>query len=140
METASLLFVVLLAAVLAVVLLCVLLLRKPENRVEQALREERDRLAAELTAVRGELRERAADVARLGERVEGLQRDEDALAGIRGDLQRARQDAGALQAELAARQGMWKRRRARKKRRPPLKPCVRGCRNWSVCMPKRQPT
>lgn len=113
METASLLFVVLLAAVLAVVLLCVLLLRKPENRVEQALREERDRLAAELTAVRGELRERAADVARLGERVEGLQRDEDALAGIRGDLQRARQDAGALQAELAARQGMLVETQAR---------------------------
>lgn len=106
METGSLLLVVLLVAVLAVALLCVLLLRKPENRLEQALREERDRLASDLLAARGELGERAAEVARLAERVAGLERSEDALAGISSELQQARQDAAAVRAELSARQGV----------------------------------
>jgi DNA recombination protein RmuC len=113
MDTNTLLLILLLVAVLAVVLLCVLLLRKPELRMEQVLREERDRLTAELTAARGDLRERAADVARLGERVASLERDADTLAGVRVDLQRARQDAGALQAELAARQGLLMETQAR---------------------------
>lgn len=106
METGSLLFAVLLVAVVAVVLLCVLLLRKPENRLEQALREERDRLATELATTRNDLHARAADVARLGERVAGLEREECVLADIRGQLQHARQDAGALQAELTAKRGV----------------------------------
>ena len=113
METGTLLIVVSIIALAAVILSCVLLVRKPENRLEHALREERDRLASELESARGALSEQMADGARLGERIAGLERNEEALAGIGAQLQQCRQEAGAAQAELSAKQGLLLQTQAR---------------------------
>lgn len=102
MEPQTLLFVVLCVAVVAVVLLCVLLFRKPGNLVEHALREERDRLASALEAERTNLQGRVAEVARLGERVAGLERSEEELVRREEELRQTRQIAGELRAELSA--------------------------------------
>ena len=102
MEPQTLLFVVLCVAVVAVVLLCVLLFRKPGSLVEHALREERDRLASALEAERTNVQGRVAEVARLGERVAGLERSEEELVRREEELRQTRQIAGELRAELSA--------------------------------------
>lgn len=126
METGTLLFIVLFVALVAVVLLCVLLFRKPENTVEQALREERDRLVSELESARGVVREQAIEAARLGERVVGLERSERALAGASADLQQARQETAALQAAQAARESLLQQVQARAEQAEALVDSLRG--------------
>ena len=51
MESNTLLLLVLVAALVAIGLLLALLLRKPDSRMEHALREERDRVASQLQAM-----------------------------------------------------------------------------------------
>lgn len=126
MDTGTLLFVVLLVAAAAVAMSCVLLFRKPENRLEQALREERDRIAAELEAAHGALRERSADAARLGERVAGLERTEAALAEATSALRRSGNEASALQAALAAREDVLSVAQARAEKAEGLVEALRG--------------
>ncbi|GHC03894.1 DNA recombination protein RmuC [Thermomonas carbonis] len=102
MESQTQFFVVLLVGLLAVVLLCVLLFRKPEDRIEHALREERDRLASDLESERGVAQARAAEAARLGERVARLERTEAELASRDEELRQTRQVASELRAEFSA--------------------------------------
>ena len=103
MESNTLLVVLLVAVVVAVVLLLALLLRKPDSRMEQALREERDRLASQLQAQRDDLQAKAAETARLGERVAGLERSEAELAEAKDALRAEQLVAGDLRAQLASR-------------------------------------
>lgn len=105
MEPQTLQILVLAVASLALALLVVLLLRKPENRVEHALREERDRLAVALDEERVRAHATAAEAARLHERVSGLERSEAALAEVRQQLREEQQANGELRAQLAAQAG-----------------------------------
>lgn len=86
----------------AIVLLLVLLFRKPENRVEQELRNERDRVASELEAERNAAQSRTTEAARLHERVVGLARLEAEHAGLKEDLRREQALSAQRQAELSA--------------------------------------
>ena len=126
MGTGTLLSIVLFVALVAVVLLCVLLFRKPENILEQALREERDRLASELESARGAAREQAVEAARLGERVAGLERNEAALAEANVDLQQARQQASALQAAQSAGESLLQQVQVRAEQAEALVDSLRG--------------
>ena len=85
MDTATLTWILLALAVLAVVLLSVLLLRRPETRLEQALREEQ-------RAGRGELRGQLAD---------SIQRTDARLDELRSALT---DDAHKSRSDLALRQ------------------------------------
>lgn len=98
--------VLLVALLLTVVAVLVLLLRKPDNRVEQAIREERERLAEELGSERSARQSAAADAARLAERVATLANAEQELAAIRTTLQDSQQTAAEAQAGLAALTGV----------------------------------
>lgn len=100
METQTLLLLLLLAAVVAVLML--LLLRKPDNRAEEALREERERLAMALECERGERQTAVAEAARLAERVAALEKAAQELAAIRVSLQDSQSAVAGLQADLAA--------------------------------------
>lgn len=99
METQTLLLLLLLAAVVAVLML--LLLRKPDRRAEEALREERDRLAMALESERSERQMAVAEAARLEERVVALEKAAQELATIRMSLQESQSAAAGLQADLA---------------------------------------
>lgn len=102
MEAQTLLLALLLVAVLVVL---GLLLRKPDNRVEQAIREERERLAAELDDERRARQLAEADAARLTERAAALVKAEQDLATLRATLRESQQAAAGMQAELAAQSG-----------------------------------
>lgn len=93
--------VLLIALLVAVVAVLVLLLRKPDNRVEQAIREERERLAEELVGERNARQAAAADAARLAERAAALTKAEQDLAATRTALQDSQQSAAEFQAGLA---------------------------------------
>ncbi len=86
MESNTLLLLVLVAALVAIGLLLALLLRKPDSRMEHALREERDRVASQLQAQRDDLQAKAAETARLGERIAGLERSDAELAEAKDAL------------------------------------------------------
>lgn len=104
MPDSSLILILLLVAVaVAIVLLVVLLLRKPQNGLEQALREERDRLATELQGHRVLGQEKSAQVARLEERIVGLERHEVELLPLKQSLPRQQQEMSDLRADLSAR-------------------------------------
>ena len=113
METETYLVVVSIIALAAVILSCVLLFRKPDNRVEQSLRDEKERLASELQSARDAASEQKAEMARLGERIAGLERNEEALATTGLQLQQSRQQASSLQAELSARHDVLLQAQAR---------------------------
>lgn len=98
-----LLILLLVAVATAIVLLVVLLLRKPENRLELALREERDRLALELQEQRNIAQAKSADVARLEERIVGLEKEEAELAQLKETLPRQHEELSRLRADLSAR-------------------------------------
>ena len=114
MDSTTLLLIVLLIAVLAAIgLLLVVLLRKPDQRIEQTLRDERDSLASLLRAERETAHAHAADAARLGERVIGLERSETELTDVRNTLLAEQHLAGELRAQLAARTGLLQQAEAR---------------------------
>ena len=106
METEAYLVVVTIIAVAAVALSCVLLFRKPDSRVEHDLRTERDRLASALESARDAETEQRTEVARLSERVAGLERNEQALVLLDEQLQKSRQDASSSHAELSVKQDL----------------------------------
>lgn len=104
-ETSLLLILLVLAVAVAVaiVLLVALLLRKPQNGLEQSLREERNRLAMELQGQRDVGQSNSAEVARLQERIVGLERQEAELVLLKETLPRQQQDASDLRADLSVR-------------------------------------
>ena len=102
MDNQTLLFALLFVVLVAVVLLCVLLFRRPENRLEEALREERDRSASSFESERASSEAKAAEIAKLGERVAGLERNEAELAKLEDEVRQARQSSGELRADLSA--------------------------------------
>lgn len=99
MNPQTVLLIALLVAVVAA--LAVLLLRKPDVRVEQALREERARLAAELDEERSARRSAAADAARLAERAATVDKAEQELAVLRAAQQEIQQVLATAQADRA---------------------------------------
>ena len=103
MESNTLLLLVLVAALVAIGLLLALLLRKPDSRMEHALREERDRVASQLQAQRDDLQAKAAETARLGERIAGLERSDAELAEAKDALRAEQLAAGDLRVQLASR-------------------------------------
>ena len=113
MESNTLLVVLLLAMLVAIGWLLVLQMRKPDGRMEQALREERDRLAAQLESGREALQASAAEAARLGERVAGLERSEAELAEAKDALRAEQLAAGELRAQLATRTELLQQAEAR---------------------------
>lgn len=126
MQTQALLIAVFFVVLVAVVLLCVLLLRKPENRIEVALRDERDRLASSLESERASTQAKAEAVARLGERVAGLERNEAELAALEADVRQARQACAELGAQLSAKAGVLQQVEARADKSEVLAESLRG--------------
>ncbi|QIL19436.1 DNA recombination protein RmuC [Thermomonas sp. HDW16] len=114
MDSTTLLLIVLLIAVLvAIGLLLAVLLRKSDNRMEQALRDERDSLTSQLQAERDNARVNSAEAARLGERVIGLERGEAELVDLKNMLHEERHAAGEVRAQLAARTSLLQQSESR---------------------------
>ena len=101
------------AVLVALGWLLVLQLRRPDNRLELALREERDRLASQLQSERDATQALSAQAARLGERVSGLERMEPELAELKEAVRAERQSAGELRAQLAASTSMLQQHETR---------------------------
>ncbi|WP_256645982.1 DNA recombination protein RmuC [Thermomonas paludicola] len=100
MDTNTLLLLAILLAALVIVAL--LLLRKPDQRAEQAIREERDRLVVELEGERNARQAAAAAAARLTERVLALEKSEQELTGVRDAMRHEQAAASELRATVAA--------------------------------------
>ena len=94
--------ILLVALLITVAAVLVLLLRKPDKRVELAIREDRERLAADLERERNARQSAVADAARLAERAAMLAKAEQDLAAMRTVLQDSQQTAAEAQAGLAA--------------------------------------
>ncbi len=101
MDTQTILLAALLLAVLTV--LGLLLLRKPDLRVEQAIGDERDRLAAELEIERSARQAAETKAARLEERSAAFEKSEQELARQSDAISDNQQANAELRAALAAR-------------------------------------
>ena len=113
METQTILLALLMAVLVAVGLSCALLFRKPDRRIEEALREERNHLATRLESERMNAQTSAANTAKLAERVAGLERQEAELLAVDAELRQLRETSTQLRASVSAKEEALQREHAR---------------------------